>query len=101
MSATNGLDDVLGKRPAIWNRGTRDPKELSQRRGLRVEATGQDLITCALKALQLGIVREQVEKRRLDQRQRAHLRRAACSRNQGSKRTVGMCNEVGTSLKQW
>ncbi len=69
VSATNRLDDVLGKRSAVRDGRTRNPKELAQRRGVRIEATGQDLSAQALKAPQLGIVRKQVEKRRLDQRQ--------------------------------
>lgn len=100
VSATNGLDDVLRKRPAIRNRRTRDPQELSQRCGVRIQATVQDFIAHALKAFQLGIVRYQVEKWRLDQRQRPHLCRAAYRRNQGSKRSVGVCDHVGAPPKQ-
>src|ERR1700742_743927 len=101
VSATNGLNDVLRKRPAIGDRRARDPKELTQGRGVRVEAMGQALVAHALKALQLGIVGDQVEKRWLNQRQRPHLFRRAGGRDQRTKRAVGVGDDMGTSIEQW
>jgi hypothetical protein len=61
---------------------------------------GQKLVAHTLKARHLGIARDQVEERRLDQRQRPHLRRVARGRDQRSKCAVGMCDDVGTSIEQ-
>jgi nicotinamidase-related amidase len=54
VGTTNGLDDVLGKRPTIRNGRARDPQELTQRRGLRVEAVGKGLVAHALKRTSSG-----------------------------------------------
>ena len=89
-----------GSGPASGTGGARDPEELPQRRGVRLEAMGQELVAHALKAHQLGVVGEQVEERRLDQRQRPHLRPACASPRSAPRAAVGMRDDVGTAIEQ-
>jgi hypothetical protein len=66
----------------------------------RVETLGEHGVTDALKALDLRIARNQVVERRLDQGERAHVRRPLSRCNEGPEDAVRVSDDVRTRAEQ-
>jgi hypothetical protein len=82
VGATNSAGDLVRKRPVIHFGRSRETKELAQGGRVRLEAMGQHCVPHTLQARYFWVTGNQVVKRRLDQRQRAHRRRRARGRDQ-------------------
>ena len=86
LATTNPPGDFLGERPLVDVWSTGELQELAQRCGVRIEAMGEHRVSHVLEVGHVGIARNQVEERRLDEGQRAHERGRARSCDQRPQR---------------
>ena len=100
VRATHSAGDLFRKRPVIHSERSRETKELAQGGRVRVEAVGEDFVPHALQARYLWVTGNQVVEGRLDQRQRAHLRRAARGRDQRPQDPVRVRDDVRARVQQ-
>jgi hypothetical protein len=92
-------DHILGKR-AVADRCARDDEKLAHLGRVHVHSAGEDRIANALKPRHLGIVRDEVVERRLDQGERAHAARRGRGGDQRSKDAVGVGDNVRAAGEQ-
>jgi len=68
MCPANSVRNLIRERPVVHVRCSRDTKELAQRSRLRVDSMSQYGVADTLEPLDLGVARDQVVQRWLDQR---------------------------------
>jgi hypothetical protein len=98
MGATHAASDVVWKRSVGDVRGARDAEKLAQNSRVGSEALSEDGITQTRQVLDLGIARQQVEERWLDQRQGAHIRRPSGGGDQYPQRAVRVRDDVWADI---
>lgn len=95
----NAGDHVLGEL-AVTDGCAREVEELAQLGRVHVHPVGEDRIADAFEPRHLGIVRDEVVERRLDQGERAHAARRGGGRDQRPEGAVGVGDNVRAADEQ-
>lgn len=100
VCAANTARDVFRQRSIVDVRGSREAQELAQIRRVGAEALAKNDIAKALEAGDLRVVKDQVVKRRFDQRQGTHLVRSTGRCEKRPQHSIGVRDDVRARIEQ-